>query len=765
MKLDKLRLLRDELQGELSPDGIDFAVYYFFGEKWNQLDVPSSLSEAIITCLGRSMSESVAFHAPSSRTAWYACNDIECGISLSFPTSPQIQKRKKYRDRIANVVQRASNSYQVAHNPLTLLLARDAFREKLSAALASITVSAPGSAETQESGRDKVLAVFAIDIDHFKQVNDTHGHLYGDQVLKAFAVRLENAAEEILQTAAASVAIDIGHPSGEEFLISIYGDASRDQILDWANSFRAKIGDEPLPSGSEWARLGAMENLGPILLPPLHERTVTASVGIAVRGGAAVDGSAQDRIAAILDNADTALYRAKAAGRNQVIAFDDILSTCGRVLEHDTTTRIVAIDIGKNVGVLLGQEFRVFAPGYTGNRKFTVNDGRTTRTIGNYPRVELTTITVFDVQPELSFAYISDTEDHTTKIEVGAHLEAIPTGSISHLLTGVSRYFPTAMENVKVGDSTAVQEFIKSNANTGNKPFAVVFRFASEQDYLKRYGSAALNAALARLFREAINTFYSASATGILDPSSVCIVGRGVSYNETAVVAFADKIKDEFAELRPVVGIFCDDDIERPSKGDNSKLEPLHAIEFARFAASDHAAEANSRTIHFEFATARRILSSLLESKAYKQGIADFEKLTSLGVESATLQNFGGLLNSRMGFHRQAADLFEAASKRFPDQSVYKTNFGTAAYQLSEVERALRTLNTISLGDLDKIKTSHPYGYVTYARLLAQAKLAGLATFDPERFSLIAVDALNREGYKDSPESVVIATVLNQLQA
>lgn len=763
MKLDKLRLLRDELRDELSPDGIDSVVYYYFEGKWNQLDAPSLLPEATINCLERSKSEAVAYHAPSNHTAWYACNEIKCAISLSFLISPKIQKRRTYRGRIANVVQRASNSYKVAHNPLTLLLARDAFREKLSAALSSIAVDAPRSAETEDSAQDRVLAVLAIDIDHFKQVNDTHGHLYGDQVLKAFAVRLEKAAEQVIQ-AAASIAIDISHPSGEEFLISIYGDASRDQILDWANSFRAKIGDEPLPSESEWSQLSKQENLSVILPPPLHERTVTASVGIAIRGATAVDGTHQDWIAAILDNADTALYRAKAAGRNQVIAFDDILSTCGRVLEHDTTTRIVAIDIGKNVGVSLGQEFRVFAPGYTGKRKFAVSDGRTTRTIGNYPRVELTTITVFDVQPELSFAYISDTADRTTTIEAGAHLEAIPTGSISHLLTGASRYFPTTMDRVKVGDSTAVQEFIKTNADTAKKPFAVVFRFASEQEYLKRYGSAALNAALARLFREAISTFRSASTTGILDASSVCIVGRGSSYNEKAVAAFADKLRDELPELKLAVGIFCDADVEKPPKADNSELDPSHAIEFARFAASDYAARDDSPIIHFGFATAKRILLSLRESKAYKQAIADFEKLIGLGVECASLQNIGGLLNSSIGFHRQAADLFEAASKRVPANLIFKTNVGTAAYKLSEVERGLRVLNTISVDDLEKVKASHPYGYVTYARLLAQAKLAGLPTFDAERFSQIAVDAFNLEGFKDSPESTIIATVLNQSQ-
>jgi hypothetical protein len=408
------------------------------------------------------------------------------------------------------------------------------------------------------------------------------------------------------------------------------------------------------------------------------------------------------------------------------------------------------------------RNLKYLPPDTRGKKSFLVSDGRTTRTIGNYPRVELTAITVFDVQPELSFAYISDTSDRSTEIEIGANLEAIPTGSISHLLAGASKYFPLAMDHIKVGDSSAVQEYIAINANTKINPFAVVLRFSAEQEFLKRYGSAALNAALARLFQETTRTFHSAAATGILDSSSVCTVGAGSSYNEEALTAFSEKLRNDHPELKIRTGVFCHNDIEKNPANDNSVLDSSHAIEFARYAASDYAAETNLKIIHFSFVTARKILTSLRESKAFKQGIADFEKLRVLGVESAALMNLGGLLYSGLNSHQKAADVFETASKRDPTQLVYKSNFGTAMYPLKEVERGLQVLNTLTDQEVEKVKELHPYGYHIYARLLARAKLGGLTSFNASRFSKVGPEALALPGFI-GPASEIISKALSEL--
>lgn len=133
----------------------------------------------------------------------------------------------------------------------------------------------------RESGQG--LAVVALDVDHFKRVNDTHGHPAGDEVLRGIGALLAAAL------APGEVAGRIG---GEEFLVILPG-ADLGIALDRAEAIRraAEQARHAVPEGS----IGA-----------------TCSLGIALldRG----DATAGD----LLGRADRALYRAKREGRNCV---------------------------------------------------------------------------------------------------------------------------------------------------------------------------------------------------------------------------------------------------------------------------------------------------------------------------------------------------------------------------------------------------------------------------------------------------------------
>jgi len=132
----------------------------------------------------------------------------------------------------------------------------------------------------------KWISVVALDVDHFKKVNDTHGHAGGDQVLVAMG--------ELLRTAlrAGDLAGRIG---GEEFL-TILPDTDPAGALVAAERLRARIAAQRvvLPSG---------------------ELNFTSSLGVASAQGPGCLRAA----AALMERADTALYEAKRAGRNRVV--------------------------------------------------------------------------------------------------------------------------------------------------------------------------------------------------------------------------------------------------------------------------------------------------------------------------------------------------------------------------------------------------------------------------------------------------------------
>jgi diguanylate cyclase (GGDEF)-like protein len=122
------------------------------------------------------------------------------------------------------------------------------------------------------------------DLDHFKQINDTHGHLVGDQVLRQTA----RSIREELRTYDG-----IGRYGGEEFLLVLPG-CDESAMLGLAERVRQAVAREP----------------GETLHPPIP---VTISLGAVCCNGPGGDPLA------VLRRADEALYRAKHAGRNRVV--------------------------------------------------------------------------------------------------------------------------------------------------------------------------------------------------------------------------------------------------------------------------------------------------------------------------------------------------------------------------------------------------------------------------------------------------------------
>jgi diguanylate cyclase (GGDEF)-like protein len=136
------------------------------------------------------------------------------------------------------------------------------------------------------------LSCLYIDIDYFKQVNDRHGHLAGDDVLREVAARIK---AELRMTDA------LGRFGGEEFVVLLI-----DADIDAASMVAQRI------------RLSVAER--PFLLPDGQPLSASVSIGVSTlddfERDHAIEGVAQQLVA----QADQALYQAKEGGRNRVVA-------------------------------------------------------------------------------------------------------------------------------------------------------------------------------------------------------------------------------------------------------------------------------------------------------------------------------------------------------------------------------------------------------------------------------------------------------------
>jgi diguanylate cyclase (GGDEF)-like protein len=189
----------------------------------------------------------------------------------------------------------AELAHQATHDPLTGLPNRTLVLDRATQLIAR-----------QRRGPQLTAALF-IDVDGFKEVNDTMGHAAGDELLRTVAERLETTvrAEDT-----------VGRMSGDEFV-----------VLFEANP------DEPIEALAE--RLNSVLREPILLTPGAAPAQVTASIGIACGRYATAD--------ELLRDADMALFQAKAAGKDRYVLFDASTSTSadgGPELEDDLTAAL-----------------------------------------------------------------------------------------------------------------------------------------------------------------------------------------------------------------------------------------------------------------------------------------------------------------------------------------------------------------------------------------------------------------------------------------
>lgn len=157
------------------------------------------------------------------------------------------------------------------------------------------------------------LSAVMVDVDHFKHLNDTHGHLYGDRVLQRIASLLQQALREENDF--------VARYGGEEFIV----------LLPDADSYAAAKVAERIRTLVQVAGSPALQR-DAVAAPP--ERWATVSCGVATAYPA--KGAEAARLIA---DADAAMYRAKQEGRNRVSVAHEAPSR-GRLAVFPSTARV-----------------------------------------------------------------------------------------------------------------------------------------------------------------------------------------------------------------------------------------------------------------------------------------------------------------------------------------------------------------------------------------------------------------------------------------
>nr|WP_240906072.1 GGDEF domain-containing protein [Thiorhodococcus mannitoliphagus] len=153
------------------------------------------------------------------------------------------------------------------------------------------------------------LSVIAIDLDHFRDVNNCFGHAFGDAALHHFASILK------AQCRAMDLAVRQG---GEEFLV-LLPNTTTDSAVQIAERIRLALESKPLPLTAD-ATTRLRETSNADCRHQLTDDTLrlTASLGVATERGADQDIPLETLAEELLKRADRALYRAKESGRNCV---------------------------------------------------------------------------------------------------------------------------------------------------------------------------------------------------------------------------------------------------------------------------------------------------------------------------------------------------------------------------------------------------------------------------------------------------------------
>ena len=567
---------------------------------------------------------------------YFYIEELDTVVEIQPPARKQRNTYEKFIEEVKDALANADNHFNARHDNLTRLLNRNGFESAIKKA--SLNASSTSLAtDSEELYPNKLsVAVITLDIDHFKQINDTYLHDYGDIVLKSFAWKVAEFNKTLSKEY--NVKTILGRIGGEEFDLFVYEIKSVEIVDSIAEKLRLHIEAEATPSNQQVQLLRLTANS----YPSEKARHITASIGYSIQP-INTDTPPLKVYEKLKKQADIALYKAKNNGRNKAINFDQIRRIHGRIHEHYEDTDIVSIDIGREVGVKVGAIYSVFSPRYTGTHPLTIDDKRTVKEIGVFPKICNGRISVIEVQEKISFCQIIK-KTFNGQFPKDSKIEYVPMGII--------RPLPPSAPLPPTPILLPYDEFLSklSDANT-SKSWDVIFSIRLETIKKATSDDDALETDISMLDRWAetvshlIRIEFPTSTIGYLRKDLLVVFDecRDITPNQ-----YAEAINRIAEALTQPNKICCGILTKEQENADLQKIintisakEMIYCARLAGFYAYSkrRTEEAKSICVFFSELTATEAIFQIRRLGLLEDALFDFHKLSRMGLKGSDFRN------------------------------------------------------------------------------------------------------------------------------
>jgi diguanylate cyclase (GGDEF)-like protein len=263
----------------------------------------------------------------------------------------------------------------------------------------------PGPEASVECSMPSYSASFGlilVDLDHFKWINHTFGHLFGDRILTELARLLESVCRE---------GITLCRAGGDTFAL-FWPQATPRRCARMSETIRERIAQAVFTVGVSEEEVSLTGSVGYVNFP--HDLQ-----------GWQLKTPAGEQARIVLEKARKAVDTAKESGRNRVCSFTDILERGGRVMEVLPMDRVI-VNLGRGVDAQEGLRFLVWSGRFDGSGEAC--QGRGERVLVHYPALHKAEIQLLEIQESMAVAQILTLEDRSWRIEPGDRLTLASDG-------------------------------------------------------------------------------------------------------------------------------------------------------------------------------------------------------------------------------------------------------------------------------------------------------------------------------------------------